>query len=260
MPPLWHPPAVTQIHPRRITCPLCSTSFDGHLVLAGAARGPLTSDLRRLAEGDDPIPLMINSCPECAYTGEVSAFEEMAPAAELAVAAEHVGAWFDQDSWSDAHDPMLADRPRPSRSTLREQLAEHLAPRAGEASSDPALRYEHHAQVVRWTGLGPLREGDAWLRAAWLYGDRGAASDDQRCRRRALDRYRQGVTERRWFARREDLVIVAYLTGELHRRLGEPDEAGRWFEQAVAWSSGLQKMQDLVQLAERQGREPRDLV
>ena len=27
-----------------------------------------------------------------------------------------------------------------------------------------------------------------------------------------------------WFGRREDLVVIAYLVGELHRRLGEGDE------------------------------------
>ena len=55
-------------------------------------------------------------------------------------------------------------------------------------------------------------------------------------------------------------MVIAYLIGELHRRLGETDEAGRWFEQAVTWSSGLQSMQELVQLAERQRSDPRDIV
>ena len=155
---------------------------------------------------------------------------------------------------------MLADRPRPSASTLQEQLAAHLAARAGEAYEDASLRYEHHAHVTRWLGRGPLREGDAWLRAAWLHGDRGAETDDTRCRKRALHCYRQGVQEKRWFSRREDLVIIGYLVGELHRRLGETGEASRWFEQAVAWSSGLQHLEELVQLAERQGSDPRDVV
>jgi hypothetical protein len=48
--------------------------------------------------------------------------------------------------------------------------------------------------------------------------------------------------------------------GELHRRLGDSEEALQWYEQATAWSSGLQHLEDLVELAERQGRDPRDLV
>lgn len=251
---------MTQIDPRRLTCPLCSTEHDGWLVMAGQSRGPLTTDLRRYDDGEDPIPKQINGCPDCGFTGEAAAFEEMAPKPSMAVPAANTGAWFDQDVFDDAHDPMLADRPRPEDSTLSAQLSEHLAPRAAEAHADAALRYEHHAHVQRWTGAGPLREADAWLRAAWLHGDQGDAEGDRRCRRRALHCYRQGVTERRWFNRREDLVIVAYLAGEMHRRLDEADEAGRWYEQAVAWSSGLPQMQDLVELAERQGRDPRDVV
>ncbi len=251
---------MTQILPRRLTCPLCSAEHDGWLVMAGASRGPLTSDLRRFDDGEDPIPKQVNGCPSCGFTGEAAGFEELAPKASHEVLARDVGAWFDQDAFDDDHDPMLADRPRPKPSTLAEQLAEHLAGRAEAAHADAALRYEHHAHVQRWTGAGPLREADAWLRAAWLHGDREEAADERRCRRRALHCYRQGVTEKRWFGRREDAVIVAYLTGELHRRLGDTEEAGRWYEQAVAWSSGLPHLQDLVELAERQGRDPRDIV
>ena len=68
------------------------------------------------------------------------------------------------------------------------------------------------------------------------------------------------MSERHWFRRREDLVVIAYLVGELHRRLGETEEGKRWFEQAIAWSSGLQQLQELVELAERQARDPSDLV
>lgn len=251
---------MSSLHVRPITCPLCATSWEGWLVLAGRSDGPLSSELRRFPEDEDPLPKMINSCPSCGYAGEVSAFEEMAPQADKPVPASQTGAWFAQEEWEDAHDPMIADRPHPTTSTLAEQLATHLAERATEANEDPALRYEHHGQVERWLGHGPLREGDAFLRAAWMYDDTKRPEDALRCRKRAIACYRRGVDERKWFARREDLVVIAYLVGELHRKLGEADEAKRWFEQAIAWSSGLQKMQELVELAERQASDPREVV
>ena len=247
---------MTQIHPRPISCPLCQQSFDGWLVPSG----PLSSELRRFPEGEDPLPKQINSCPTCGYTGEVSAFEEMAPKADKAIPAPLTGAWFSQEEWEDAHDPMLTDRPRLRASTLEEQLSVHLAGQALEASKNAALRYEHHAQVERWLGHGPLREGDCFLRAAWMHEDAKEPDHARRCRHRAVACYRRGVDERRWFARREDLVVIAYLIGELHRKLGELEEGKRWFEQAIAWSSGLQKMQELVELAERQARDPREVV
>ncbi|MCP4873151.1 MAG: DUF2225 domain-containing protein [Proteobacteria bacterium] len=251
---------MTTIAPRSLTCPICSTSLDGWLVMASASKGPLTTDLRRYDDGEDPIPKMVNGCPGCGYTGEANAFEELAPAADLPVPAAWTGAWFSQEEFDDAHDVMFADRPAPQGSTLKQQLEEHLQPHAAQAAADPALRWEHHAQVTRWQGTGPLREGDAWLRAAWMHGDGKAEADDLRCRRRALHCYRKGITEKRWFSRREDLVIIAYLVGELNRRLGDSDEALKWYEQATAWSSGLQHLEDLIALAERQGRNPRDVV
>ena len=225
---------MTTISPREITCPLCSRTFSGFSVLAGPANGPLASDLRRYPEGEDPIPKQLNSCPECGYSGEVSAFEEFAP------------------------DP--AQEVPGTTSSLIELVERHLRPKAADSHKDPALRYEQHALVEEWLGNGPLRQGDAWLRAAWMHSDARRADDERRCRAQALGCYQRGLDERRWLRRREDMVVVAYLVGELSRRLDSKDSAKRWFEQAIAWSSGLQHMQDLVELAERQARDPRDLV
>ena len=225
---------MTTISARDLTCPLCSREFSGFSVLAGRSSGPLATDLRRYPAGEDPIPKQLNSCPDCGYSGEVSAFEEFAPDPSLDVASED--------------------------SNLRQLVDLHLRPRAADAHQDPALRYEQHASLEGWLGNGPLRQGDAWLRAAWMHSDAQRAEDEQRCRGRALERYQLGLEERRWLKRREDMVVVAYLVGELSRRLDAADSAKRWFEQAIAWSSGLQHMQDLVELAERQARDPRDLV
>ncbi|MCO4768518.1 MAG: DUF2225 domain-containing protein [Deltaproteobacteria bacterium] len=251
---------MSTIQPRSITCPYCTASFEGWLVLAGSSRGPKSTDLRNFDPGEDPLPKQINACPGCGWVGEVSDFEELAPAPNRAVGAKDGGAYFSQDDWDDANDPLLIDGPPRSASTISEQIAAHLTPRAADAVASPALRYELHAQVQRWRGEGPLREGDAWLRATWLHGDAEREDDARRCRTLALGSYLRGITERRWFKRREDLVVIAYLCGELNRRLGDSAEAGRWFEQATAWSSGLPHMQELVELAERQGREPRDVV
>ena len=251
---------MSTIEPRQVTCPLCGTTSDGWLVLAGRSKGPMATDLRRFADGEDPIPKQLCSCTGCGWVGDVSDFEERAPDATLAVAAPLAGAWYSQDDWDDAHDPMLVDGPPRTASTIREQIAAHLTPRAAETTGSVPFRYEQHAQIQRWRGEGPLREGDAWLRACWMHGDAGAESDARRCRQRALGCYLQAIQERRWFKRREDLVVIAYLCGELNRRLGDTAEAARWFEQAIAWSSGLPHLQELVELAERQGREPQELV
>lgn len=251
---------MSTIEPRRVTCPFCAETSDGWLVLAGQSSGPMTTDLRRYADGEDPLPKQLCSCAGCGWVGDVSDFEERAPEPDLAVPADAAGAWYSQDGFEDSHDPMLIDGPRGEDSTLGALVERHLRPAAARSAADPAFRYEQHAQVQRWRGAGPLREGDAWLRAAWMHGDAERADDERRCRTRALGCYRQGVEEQRWFKRREDLVVIAYLVGELHRRLGDASEAGRWFEQTAGWSSGLPHMQDLLELAERQGRDPRDVV
>lgn len=249
---------MSTIQPRDLTCPYCDTAFSGWLVLASPSRGPKSSDLRQFDDAEDPLPKQLDACPGCGFVGEVSDFEEHAVPADRVVRADRAGAFYSQGDWDDAHDPMLVERPEAA--PFGQLVTAHLTPAKERALADAAFRYEQHGQVRRWRGDGPLREGDCWLRAAWLHGDAGRADDERRCRQRAVGCYRQGVQEREWFKRREDLVVIAYLCGELHRRLDEADEAQRWFEQAVAWSSGLPHMQELVELAERQARDPRDVV
>jgi hypothetical protein len=245
---------------RDVTCPLCAATSEGRIVLPKPSKGPKTSDLRVFAEGPDPLPLQLCACSGCGFVGTVSGFEEHAPKGSLVVPADAVGCFFSQDEWDDAHDPMLADRAAATASTFQAQVEEHLTPRAEAGRTDAATRYEHLAQVERWRGNGPLKEADAYLRAAWLHSDASDADAERRCRARAVHCYQQAVQERKWFQRREDLCVVGYLVGDLHRRLGDSAEAQKWYEQAVAWSSGLQHLEDLVELAERQARDPRDLV
>lgn len=252
---------MSRIEPKALQCPMCGAAVDGHVVTPSPDRGPVTSDLRRYGSTEDPIPFLVNLCPECGYSAEALWFEALAPRGSHPVPAAAAGAFFDQASWDDHHDPILAaDRPVDEGSTLRTQVDHHLRPRAQAARNHRAMVWENAAQVARWVGAGPLREGDAMLRAAWLWEDAGATEAGTRCRARACSAYEAAMREQKGFRRREDLVVVAYLCGELHRRLGRADAARRWFEQAVAWSSGLPKLQDLVALAERQMRDPRELA
>ena len=245
------------IQPLSLVCPLCRTTFPGHRIVPIRARGPKTSDLRQFDEGEDPLTFLANACPDCGYAGDAPAFDALAPSPFHGVPGDLAFPAFDQDSWDDIHDPLLAgDRPATSATTLVVVVDAHLRPRAALAHRTPALAHEHMAQVARWLGAGPLREGDSMLRAAWMWEDVGDRPSGVRCRRRALGCYRQGISEQRHFRRREDLVVITYLAGELSRRLGDAAEGTRLFEQAIAWSMGLPHLQELVALCERQIRDP----
>lgn len=251
---------MSHIETRTLGCPLCGESVEGHVVLPERARGPITTDLRRYGSVEDPLPKMVNLCKACGFAAEALWFEALAPRGSTAVAPNRTG-WFETvEQWEDAHDPVLAGDRTDGPSTLREQVRAHLRPRLPEAIGNAARSWEFAAHVSRWAGAPALREGDALLRAAWLWEDAGAAGEGQRCRRRARERYESAIREQQGFGRREDLVVIAYLCGELRRREGARDDAHRWFDQSIAWSSGLPSMQELVALAERQRRDPRDLV
>lgn len=222
---------MTTLIRRELACPLCGTGFTASQIGSTNTHGPLTSDLRRHATGTDPLVLDVHACPRCGWTaGE--------------------GPWGEH--------PDLADREVEPGVRLADHVARELGP--APAAGDVALRYEAAARCAAWAGLGPLREGDCWLRAAWMHADAGRTDPDRTCRERALQAYRRAVEEQKWFQRRQDLVVICYLVGELSRRLGDAAEARRWYEQAIRWTQGRPELQDLVAVVRRQVDDPVEFI
>lgn len=222
---------MTTVITQELACPLCGATFSASRIGSTNTAGPLTTDLRRHTAGTDPLPQGVHSCPGCGWSaGE-------AP-------------WGEQ--------PELAGREVAPGERLADRVARELGP--APARGDAAERYEAAARCAAWAGLGPLREGDHWLRAAWMHGDAGRPEREAECRRRARDAYQAAVKGQEGFHSRRDLAVVGYLLGELHRRLGDPGEARRWFDQALRWIGGEPSLAGLAALARRQMDDPGDFV
>ncbi len=222
---------VTTLLTRSLACPLCQTVFDATSMGSSNTMGPLTSDLRRHAAGADPLPWLITSCPACGWTAGEGGWGEL---------------------------PSLANREVEAGVTLVQRVREALG--EGTTGKDAALRYEAGAKCAAWAGFGPLREGDCWLRAAWMHGDQGRPEDERRCRESAVEAYARALRDPDSFRKRQDLVVICYLSGELHRRLGREEAARNGFEQAIRWSAGRSELAGLVALARRQMEAPEEFV
>ena len=218
-----------------LCCPLCETPFEGRQAASTDGFGPLTTDLRRLSAGEDPLPSLVHTCPGCGFTAG-------------------------EGPWTGAAASLPGDSAEAG--TTRAALLARVRAELGTATQgwDAALRYEAAARCAEWVGQGALPQADHWLRAAWMHEDRGRAEDGTRCRWEASRRYGAALKEPGRFQRLQDAVVVTYLAGELQRRLGNPDQARDLFHQVGQLAQGRPDLRSLVALAERQATSPGNYV
>lgn len=225
---------MTKIEIWVLTCPNCSQQFKAPVVMSFNSFGGQTTELRIQAFGEQPEAAFIHTCTACGFTG----YEE--------------------------------DLDEPVSPEIARFVADRVTPLLQDGYPAPALRFEIAAWLAAERGADTPEVGDCYLRAAWMCDDEGyeaependeqreyfrrQAEEGERYRRLAIERYRQALDGDGLDA--ELRVRLAYLVGELSRRVGLADEAAGWFDRVVALASGLPEGERLAALAERQKTSP----
>jgi hypothetical protein len=93
-----------------------------------------------------------------------------------------------------------------------------------------------------------------------MHDDAGRADAAFGCRDRALSCYLAALAEPEAFRRRQDQAVVAYLSGELARRLGQEERAGSQFGLALSLCAGLDTMGDFAKVVRDQMDSPSDII
>lgn len=185
---------MTTLRQIELCCPVCDNSFKSQAVVTTNAFGGKRTDFHERAAGTQPLAYLIHMCRGCGYSGGERDFTREAEVSPL----------------------------------LKEQVLNELAPKVPLATSGSG-KYEAAAKVAEWQGLEDRHVADLLLRAAWCCVDEEDVEAERYFRRhaawafeRALARY-DGVP-------RDERAVVAYLVGELWRRIGDVRKASEWFE------------------------------
>ena len=221
------------------SCPVCAADLVWFGPGSEDGLGPLTSELRRLCVGPDPIAGGVMWCSRCPFAWTSQDLDEVA---SLLDTQARPNPW--QGRESDG-----------VNGTVGAMMQAHLPPaqHAGQAWSTVAW-------MRGWGGLGVLVTGDAWLRAAWMFDDEEELEHGLNARRWARDCYEQALEEKSDFRRVIDRIVVAYLAGELSRKLGDVARAQDWFDDVAASIGTDPGLADLAALAQRQLVDPVDHV
>lgn len=195
---------------KKVTCPVCRSSFQAKSFFAHKLKlVRQDSELRNHYVNFEPLLFGVWVCPDCYYAGLADFFEQVTPRQRAVLLAGSAG---------------------------RRQKFGELGEEGGSARAVKAhlLVLENLEQI----DADPARRARVWLRLAWLNDDAGNSEAAARARKKALEMFEKAYfTSTRALTPEQDQQM-AYLIGELHARLGNPEESLRYLRRAVMQKKG----------------------
>jgi uncharacterized protein (DUF2225 family) len=213
---------MTTFNHTEVTCPCCGKKFETTILISTNTFGGQTTDFQSRAVGFSPLPLIINTCPQCGFSGGISDFE----------------------------DSKLLPEP------LKAKIRAELTPLIQVQPPDCGTKYEFAAHIAEWEDAGPFTIADLYLKAAWCANDNSQHEPEMKYRHLAIE-YFQKWLDHTDLADPQRLTII-YLIGELYRRVGDESLARKWFDRAIDEAGADFKNQRIAEIAKQQRDDPQE--
>lgn len=215
-------PALTTI---ALTCPSCGNEFISEAMDWYELPGRKHTDFHLQATGLQPLPYDVHLCVRCGFAGNEMAFKE----------------------------------PQDVSYSVRRHLWDEITPRISMTEPAASDKYDCAAKVASWDGADARTLADLWLRAAWCCVDEGDVEAERYYRRLAASHFAESL-ESYDGVPREDRAAIAYLVGELWRRIGDQARATEWFDRVAIEVDEPCEQRWIVELARQQRDEPREWI
>lgn len=205
---------------KQVECPVCSQITTVTLLTSTNYMGQY-SDFHRITAGFAPLPLLMNTCPVCGYSGSVEDFE----------------------------------KPENLTPELKQKILHHIQPIVKNAPLDGGRRYEIFALIQELNGADSWLMGNLYLRAAWAAMDSGSMKEAD-YRRVAISFFQKALNDNK--VPPDQVAPITYLIGELYRRVGERDAATAWFNRVIERARKEADWKPMAEIALRQRDNPQD--
>lgn len=210
---------MTMIEEESFTCPVCGEVFEDAVVLSTNQMGTHT-DFMPVVGGLFPFPYYVHACPACGFAG------------------------FDDD-FSATYEQEFKD-----------WVASELKSELASAEFYGGLKYLLGARCAQKLGQPDRAVADLYLRGAWCAVVEETPELEARCRREAVKMFEKALAEGGVPA--EERAPITYLVGELHRRLGDAQEAAAWFDRAPGEITDPEEQAWVEKMAQIQKTSPMD--
>jgi hypothetical protein len=177
-------------------CPVCEARFTVATVHSCGSHGA-DSDFRPHFWGADPLESYVHACNDCGFAGYAQDFLD--GVSEIVI----------------------------------RKIRKFLSPRTRDLGRPQAgfFRYEFMALIYEWEDRSSIEVGDSFLKASWVARGRANREKERLYQREAVRRFEEAL-EIGECARQEERAVIAYLVGDLHRRLNRRRRAETWFHRA----------------------------
>ncbi|GAU77671.1 DUF2225 domain-containing protein [Fusibacter sp. 3D3] len=197
--------ALSDLFDRQYTCNICGNAFVSKQVKTSALRIKLRErDFHTYYSSESPIYYGVICCPNCGYSKFEKDFKAQISGTDMGLVKQLISSNWRYQNYCDQRDTNTAIRV-------------HLI----------ALANYKVLKASAYT-LGKL-----YLRLAWFYRELESNAEELKYLKWALEAFVQGYeTEKRDENDEKELEII-YLLGELNRRMGNYQEAIKWFSNTV---------------------------
>lgn len=189
---------------KSIQCPICGKSFQTTKVKQATVKlVRRDEDFCGYYANENPTFYGVQICPNCGYGAFESDFDTIMPLEKRAVTTSITPRWQSQD-YGGAR-------------TVQDAIA------------------VHQICLLNYTIMKkkPSDIAKVCLRLAWFYRSEQNQERESHFMKFALANYRKAFEEERLELDPENQLLVNYLQGELHRRLGEYKDALYWYQEAL---------------------------
>lgn len=193
---------------KEVTCPVCGEEFEVQKVRTPAIQvEKQDTDFCLHYRSVNPLAYAIWVCPKCLYSGEESDFDSLPRFKEVKLKG-HIYSIFKKYGTPDLSD---------------------------ERSSEKAiLSYEIAMDWAKFFEKSSFRLASFSLRIGWLYRFSGEDQKENEFIDKAVKLYRKGFETEHNIPKNLGEVGAIYLIGELYRRLGNKNDALKWFGKALS--------------------------
>lgn len=211
---------MTTFYDITVNCPCCNENVKIRRLMSTNSLGGKYTDFHEQTIGDAPIPILMNTCPNCGFSGYAKDFES------------------------------------PLDENLKSQICTVISPLCQLETLNAGRRYELYAEIRKLVGDNIWELANIYLEGAWAAFDEGTANEAY-LRRLALDHFREALAQN--LVPVEQEALITYLIGELYRRIGELDAAHTWFNKVILRAETDESWQEIARFATQQRDNPKQM-